>query len=157
MPEKAVIIVHSYHHKNTEKVAKAMAGVLGAEIKAPKEASIEDVQKSSLIGIGSGIDSGNNYKPVIDFAEKLPSDEGRRAFIFSTYGAPEAFANEEFVSANHKKLREVLESKGYKIVGQFACPGYDTNSFLKYLGGISRGRPNEKDLKRAEKFARDLI
>jgi hypothetical protein len=36
------------------------------------------------------------------------------------------------------------------------CPGFNTNSFLKFFGGINKGRPNANDLKRAEEFAMNL-
>jgi len=36
------------------------------------------------------------------------------------------------------------------------CPGFNTNSFLKFFGGINKGRPNASDLKRAEEFAKKL-
>jgi flavodoxin len=41
-------------------------------------------------------------------------------------------------------------------VDEFNCPGFNTNSFLRVLGGMNRGRPNAKDLKHAEEFAQKL-
>jgi hypothetical protein len=49
-----------------------------------------------------------------------------------------------------------LESKGYTVVDEFQCKGFNTNSFLRFLGGMNRGRPNAKDLKAAEAFALNL-
>jgi len=34
--------------------------------------------------------------------------------------------------------------------------GYNTNSFLKIIGGINKGRPNAVDLKNAKEFAKNL-
>jgi hypothetical protein len=62
----------------------------------------------------------------------------------------------EFVLKNHSALRERLLSKGYRIVDGFGCVGWNTNSFLRFFGGINKGRPNAGDLKRAEDFAQDL-
>ena len=53
-------------------------------------------------------------------------------------------------------LREKLQSKGYLIVDEFTCLGFNTNSFMKYLGGMNKGRPNAQDLKQAEEFAQNL-
>lgn len=53
-------------------------------------------------------------------------------------------------------LKETLQSKGYTIVGEFGCAGFNTNKFLKYFGGINKGRPNSEDLKHAEEFATKL-
>lgn len=41
-------------------------------------------------------------------------------------------------------------------MGEFGCPGLDTNSLLKLLGGLNKGRPNAEDLKQAEEFGRSL-
>jgi len=61
-----------------------------------------------------------------------------------------------YVAKNHSSLREKLQSKGYIIVGEFNCKGFNTNSFLKYFGGMNKGRPNAEDLKHAEEFAQNL-
>jgi hypothetical protein len=47
-------------------------------------------------------------------------------------------------------------AKGYKIVDEFGCVGFNTNSFLRFFGGLNKGRPNAEDLKRAEDFALGL-
>ena len=41
----ALLILFSYHHNNTEKVAKVLAKVLDAQIKTPQEINPEDLQK----------------------------------------------------------------------------------------------------------------
>jgi flavodoxin len=60
------------------------------------------------------------------------------------------------VAKDHSTLREKLQSKGYIIVDEFACKGFNTNSFMRYLGGMNKGRPNAEDLKHAEEFAQNL-
>jgi flavodoxin len=57
---------------------------------------------------------------------------------------------------NHSTLREKLQSKGYVIVDEFSCRGFNTNSFLNLFGGMNKGRPNTEDLEEAEGFARSL-
>jgi hypothetical protein len=42
------------------------------------------------------------------------------------------------------------------IIGEFSCAGFNTNSFLKFLGGLNKGRPDAEDLRYAEEFARNL-
>jgi flavodoxin len=63
---------------------------------------------------------------------------------------------EKKVAEDHSTLREKLQSKGYMIIDEFACKGFNTNSFMKYLGGMNKGRPNAEDLKHAEDFAQKL-
>jgi flavodoxin len=89
---------------------------------------------------------------VLDLADKLPTVDKKSAFIFSTA----ALTGEKKLAEDHSTLREKLESKGYTIVDEFQCKGFNTNSFLRYFGGMNRGRPNAEDLKHAEEFAKNL-
>jgi flavodoxin len=149
---KILLVVYSYHHKNTEKIARVFANVLEAHIKAPQSIHPEDLQEYDLIGFGAGIDSGKHYQPLLDFVDQLPPVNNRQAFIFST----SAIQGEAKVAQDHALLRKKLQSKGYLIVGEFSCKGFNTNSFLKFFGGMNKGRPNAEDLKHAEAFAQNL-
>jgi flavodoxin len=153
---KSLLIVFSYHHHNTEKIAQVFAKVLDAQIKTPQQITPEELQEYSLIGFGSGIDSEKHHQVLLSLVDRLPQVTNRKAFIFSTYGAPEKFMSKEYVVKNHSTLREKLQSKGYMIVDEFSCAGLNTNSFLKLFGGINKGRPNSEDLKHAEEFAKNL-
>lgn len=150
---KSLLVLFSYHHNNTEKIANVFAKVLEAEIKTPRLITPEELQEYNLVGFGSGIYDAKHHRTLLDFADKLPEVTGRRAFIFST----SAMIGKDKVAKDHLTLREILQSKGYVIVDEFACKGFNTNSFLKYVGGMNRGRPNAEDLKLAEKFALSLL
>jgi flavodoxin len=145
--------LYSYHHSNTEKVAKVFAEVLDAQIKMPDQIEPEELQEYSLVGFGSGIYSEKHHKFVLDFADELPQVSDKKAFIFST----SAIMGAAKVAKDHSTLREKLQSKGYVIVDEFACRGFNTNSFMRFLGGMNKGRPNAEDLKNAKEFAQNLI
>ena len=148
-----VIIVHSYHHGSTRKIADVMAKTLGAEVKTTTEITPEEAAGFELIGLGAGIDSGHHYKPLLDFAEALPKTTGQNTFLFSTAG----IAGKEKKKLNdHKALRVILQAKGYDVLSEFACKGFNTNSFLKHIGGMNKGCPTEDDLSNAATFANDL-
>ncbi len=153
---KSLLIIYSYHHHNTEKIAKVFAKVLNAQIKSPQQINPEELQEYSLIGFGSGIYGGKHHKFLLDLADKLPQVTKRKAFIFSTSGVTRKFAIDQSLDDPHSPFREKLQSKGYMIVDEFTCLGFNTNSFMKYLGGANKGRPNAEDLKHAEKFAQNL-
>lgn len=161
IPLKPIIVLFSYHHHNTEKVAKAMAKVLDAEIKWPESIDEEELQEYDLIGFGSGIYSSKHHESILKLVDKLPDVKDKQAFIFSTSGAPIVIGGQktldDYAVKCHSLLREKLRAKGYHIVDEFICAGYNTNSFLKFLGGINKGRPNSQDLENAENFARALI
>ncbi|MBA7638249.1 hypothetical protein ES703_45902 [subsurface metagenome] len=149
---KSLLVLFSYHHNNTEKIANVFAKVLDAQIKTPQQINPEELQEYSLIGFGSGIYGAKHHKVLLDLADKLPQVTNKKAFIFST----SAMTGEAKVAKDHSLLREKLQSKGYMIVDEFACKGFNTNSFMKYFGGMNKGRPNAEDLKHAEEFAQNL-
>ena len=149
---KSLLVLYSYHHNNTEKIAQVFAKVLDAQIKTPQQVTLEELQEYSLIGFGSGIYGAKHHKYLLDLADKLPQAANKKPFIFSTSG----ITGEAKVAKDHSLLREKLQSKGYQIVDEFGCKGFNTNSFLKLFGGMNKGRPNAEDLKNAEEFASHL-
>ena len=146
------MIVYSYHHHNTEKIANVFAKVLDAQIKKPNELKPEEIQEYDLVGFGSGIYGEKHHDSLLDLVDNLPKVSNKKAFIFST----SAIMGKNKVAKDHLKLREKLQPKGYIIADEFACKGFNTNSFMKYLGGMNKGRPNVEDLKNAEEFAEKL-
>src|SRR5512136_511326 len=98
---KSLVIVFSYHHKNTETIAKSIAHVIDAPVKTPQQVNPEELREYDLVGFGSGIYAAKHHKSLLDLADKLPQVTGKKAFIFSTYGAPATFAGREFVENNH--------------------------------------------------------
>ncbi|BDZ67054.1 flavodoxin family protein [Methanobacterium ferruginis] len=149
---KSLLVLYSYHHHNTEKIAKVLAEVLDAEIKWPQEINHEELQDYDLIGFGSGIYSAKHHESLLELADELTKVNNKKAFLFSTAG----ITGKSKASKDHAALREKLMSKGYTIVDEFQCKGFNTNSFLKLFGGMNKGRPNVRDLKHAEEFARNL-
>jgi flavodoxin len=149
---KTLVIVYSYHHHNTKKIAQVMAKVLDAPIKLPHEVNPEEISEYGLIGFGSGIYSGKHHESLLSLADRLPQVSNGNVFLFSTAG----ITGDAKIAKDHLQLREKLQSKGYSIVGEFGCKGFNTNSFLKYFGGMNKGRPDAKDLNKAEEFAQNL-
>lgn len=150
---KCLIIVCSYHHSNTLKIADEFSKVLNAQVIAPDHVILEKLEEYDVIGFGAGIDSGRHYKPMLDLADILPEVNKKPAFIFST----SAIQGDAKVAKDHSMLRQKLQSKGYTIIGEFRCKGFNTNSFLKYFGGMNKGKPDSDDLKHAEDFALNLL
>jgi flavodoxin len=150
---KAILVVCSYHHHNTEKIAGYIAGTLGAQIVKPDEIAPEELQHYDLVGLGSGIYSAKHDPSLLKFAKSLPVVRQKHAFIFST----SAIVTPDKVDKDHETLRKILQSRGYAVVDEFSCPGFNTNSFLRFFGGMNKGRPNTEDCERAKQFARNLI
>jgi flavodoxin len=153
---KTLIIYISIHHRNTEKVAKQVVEVLDAKLLKPQEVNVDELSGYHLIGFGSGIYFSKHHKSLLELIDKLPALENKRVFIFATSGmkngAPPQLYNRDF----NKLLREKLLQKGFDVIGEFSCRGLNTYGPFKLVGGISKGRPNEKDLQKARDFAQSL-
>ena len=160
---RCLMVLISYHHRNTEKIAKVMAEVLNADIVSPQLIKIGELQDYDLIGFGSGIYHGKNHRSLLDLVDRLAPTSGKKVFIFSTNGAPASFYGPDrqdgyrkMIDKAHRPLREKLRSKGYEIIGELSCPGFNTNGILRLHGGTNKGRPDDEDLREAEEFAREL-
>ena len=162
---KSLIVLVSFHHKNTEKIAQVLARVLDAKIVTPQEAELENIQEYDLVGFGSGIYDDKHHRSLLELADKLPQVPNKKAFLFSTSG----LSGKEKTARDHKPLKEKLTNKGYTVLDDFNCPGFDTNTsfesgiilsivswFVQLIGGINKGRPNLQDLTDAETFAERL-
>ncbi|MGA3289071.1 MAG: flavodoxin family protein [Candidatus Bathyarchaeia archaeon] len=129
---KCLIIVYSYHHNNTQKITEVFGKVLDAQVKSPQQTNPEELPNYDLVGFGSGIDSGKNYPELLDFADKLPQVTNKKAFVFSNSGMPIGISGqqrlEEYTRKCHTTLKETLQSKGYTIVDEFGCAGFNTNN-----------------------------
>jgi len=78
LPVKSLLVVFSYHHKNTEKIAQVLAKVLDAAIKTPEQVTPEELQGYELVGFGSGIYSGKHHESLIRLADKLSQVTNRK-------------------------------------------------------------------------------
>lgn len=145
---KTLIIYKSVHQMNTEKVAKAMAEAINADLRKVEEVTPAMLAEYDLIGFGSGIYYGKHHKALLDFVAGLPQ-QGKAAFVFSTSGGA--------MKIMHRELRAALGEKGFSIKGEFTCPGFETFGVFKLIGGFRKGRPNAKDLEKARAFAKGLL
>lgn len=110
----------------------------------------KELIKYDLIGFGSGIYYGKHHKKIFDLLKQLLDQKGRKVFIFSTSGIRKLLLINNF----NKPLEKKLKDRGFEILGIFDCRGWDTYSFIvKPFGGISKGRPNNRDIEDAKEFA----
>ena len=144
---KTLIVYTSVHHQNTEKVARVMAEELNADLVRTIEAQPSMPASYDLVGFGSGIYFGKHHKTLLGFVETLPPVTQKRAFVFSTSGDGKI---------HHAALKEKLVNRGFSIVDEFCCKGWDTVGPLRLFGGINKGRPDENDLAAARAFAQGL-
>lgn len=146
---KSVIVYTSLAHGNTEKVAKAMAEALKADLSRTTDTVPETLNDYDLVGFGSGIYNGQHHKEIFDLVERMPAIKGKKVFVFSTSGYGKASSNDS--------LKKKLMGKGFRVVGGFICKGFDNYRVNKRYIEDTKGRPNDKDLQEARAFARGLI
>lgn len=146
---RTLIVYKSVHHGSTKKIAKAIAEVLKADLREPHEVDVDRIEEYDLIGFGSGIYWMKHHKEILQLASRLPKVKEKKAFIFSTHGSGS-------VALYHLPLKQKLKAKGFSIVGEFSCIAHDAAGILKLIGGINKGRPNEQDIEKAQKFAKSL-
>jgi flavodoxin len=150
---KALIVCTSIHHQNTAQVARALAEVLGGEVARPDDVRYTSVSRYEVMGFGSGVYHGRLHGALFDWLSGLPDCRERvqPAFVFSTSGL--SFLSKVW----HAPLKRLLGRKGFEVIGEFSCRGFDTWGPLWFMGGLNRGHPDEQDLARARDFARKLM
>lgn len=148
---KSLIVCVSKSHGNTRRVADRMAEVLGAEVVDPESVEPEKLRDYDLVGFGSGIYYMAFDARIRQLIRRLPKVEGVRAFTFFTSGARE-IPLLDYTSP----IRKPLAGKGFELCGSFSCRGFDTVGPFGFVGGINRGRPDDRDLDRAAAFAERL-
>lgn len=122
---------------NTKKVAEAVASELGIKAEPVKEAKLN---KDGLIFLGSGNYGGKPAKIMTRFIEDN-NFKSRNIFLFGTSGGGQGIEVQE--------MENMLNNKNAIIKGKFFCKG---RIFL-----INLGRPNDRDLDEAKRYAKHMI
>jgi flavodoxin len=150
---RCLLVVKSVHHGNTAQVAREMASVLGADVAAPEEIPCTSLDQYGLVGFGSGVYYGRMHEDLFAWLNGLPDAPvaTKPAFVFSTSGLP------FLAKLWHAPLKKLLARKGFEVVGEFACRGFDTWGPLWLTGGLNWRHPNARDLARAREFAGRMV
>ncbi|MDF2678285.1 MAG: hypothetical protein K0Q97_2629 [Bacillota bacterium] len=146
---KRIIVYESVCHGNTEKIAKVISEIIDAEMIKASKVKPKYLNYYDLIGFGSGIFYGKHNTNILDLISKMPNVTNKKAFVFSTSGQGKMEYN------NYAK--QMLRDKGFEVIGNFACKGFDTYGPFKLIGGIAKNRPNENDMEMAKYFARKFL
>lgn len=145
---KTAICYFSSHHGNTLRLIEAMAEGNGVELIDVRRRAAVRLEQYDAVGFASGIYFGKFHKTVIGFLRQyLP--EGKAVFFVSTCGSPTAPRYTAAISA-------AAAEKNARVLGSFSCRGYDTYGPFKLVGGIAKGRPDERDFRNAREFYASL-
>jgi len=145
---KSLIVCVSISNGNTRRVADRMAEVLNAEVVEPEAVDLAALHEYDIVGFGSGIYFNAVHSRLRRLVHSLPHVDGGRAFTFFTSGGPDLP-----LAGYSRPIRHQLASTGFDVLDSFSCRGLDTVGPLRFIGGVNKGRPNERDLDRAAAFA----
>ena len=125
-----------------------MAETLKADLFDLKDVNMDVIGKYDLIGFGSGKYFLRPHKKLRNFVEKMDDVNSKKAFVFSTSGDGKPMG----------WLEKNLSKKGFDVLGEFYCKGFDTYAFAKIIhrGGLNKGNHDKKDLENARNFAESL-
>ena len=145
---KTAIVYVSSHHGNTKKLLDAIAGsdpdVRLIDALKEKDADLAGYDR---IGLASGIAYGKFYPQMLEYMRaKLP--EGKPVFFVYTYGLKR--------SGYCDAAREITDSKGCTVLGEYGCLGYDTFGPLRLIGGLAKGHPDAGEIAGAVTFYQAL-
>jgi len=143
------LIIYSTMTGNTKKLVNGIKKKMRCEAINPSKKAASEAKKADLIVFASGIYAWRHHKALLNFAESLPK-MNKKCLIISTAGSP------ALSRLMHFALRRRLKKKGFRILGEFSCKGFDTFGPLKLFGGLNKGRPNQKDINNAVKFIREI-
>lgn len=149
---KPLIVYKSVHHQNTARIARVMADVLGAECGSPHECPYEKLATCQILGLGSGIYYGRVHDELWQWVRDMPVTSMRNlnVFLFTTSGLP------VLTKVWHWPLKSALMKKGYGVMAEFSCRGFDTWGPLWLTGGLNKRHPDERDIQLARVFATRL-
>lgn len=151
---KILIIYCSEYKNNTEKIAQLFAENTDCELIKLREVNTIDITNYDLIGFGSGVYRESLSPKLFKLVEKL-NVKGKSSFVFSTNGVGMRFYN--------KSLIKLLESKGAINKGSFACKGsfnareFTNKKMFEFMGKLSQGHPNKKDIMKAKEFLSKMV
>ena len=144
---RTAIVYYSKHHGNTKKLLDAIAAASEVTLIDVTQSPLTDLTAFDRIGLASGIYLNKYAKQLLDYAEKyLP--ENKEVFYVYTHGAPSL--------APLKEIRAIVSEKKCKEIGSYHCRGFDTVGPFRFVGGIAKGHPTEKEINNAVKFIKNL-
>lgn len=147
--EKICIVYNSMHNMNTEKLVLSLKeNYNDVDIIKVNNFDINAIDNYPKIGLASGIYWGRFSKNIEELLDKILDSDVKNLFFIYTSGIGKV--------RYEKKLIKRLEEKNKICLGIFSCKGFDKYGPFKLIGGINKGKPNEKDIQNLIKFFENI-
>lgn len=144
---KVCIIYVSFHHQNTKKLVQAVASRFAFDCFELKEAQSLDLRAYDMIGFASGIFYGKMNIQLTNFIADKHEDI-KQAFVMFTCGMKR--------KSYTQMIKQFFELCEIPLLGIYGSRGHDTFGPFKYIGGIARNHPNNKDIEKAYTFIQEI-
>jgi flavodoxin len=144
-----LIFYHSVHHQNTLKLLEGIKKEYEVDLVSVPSTQMPELLKYKAVGFASGIYMSDLDKSLYAVIEDNKELLKKKCFLIFTSGSGNRKSENSFMS----KLKEV----GADVIGSFGCRGYDTYGPFKFIGGIAKKHPNDKDIENAVQFMRDTV
>ena len=147
--EKICIVYDSMHNMNTEKLVLSLKeNYNDVDIIKVNNFDINAIDNYPKIGLASGVYWGRFSKNIEELLDKILDSDVKNLFFIYTSGVGRV--------RYEKKLIKRLEEKNKICLGIFSCKGFDKYGPFKLIGGINKGKPNEKDIQNLIKFFENI-
>ena len=147
--KKICIVYDSMHNMNTEKLVLSLKeNYNNVDIIKVNNFDINAIDNYPKIGLASGIYWGRFSKNIEELLDKILDSDVKNLFFIYTSGIGKV--------RYEKKLIKRLEEKNKICLGIFSCKGFDKYGPFKLIGGINKGKPNEKDIQNLIKFFENI-
>ena len=147
--EKICIVYDSMHNMNTEKLVLSLKeNYNDVDIIKVNNFDINAIDNYPKIGLASGVYWGRFSKNIEELLDKILDSDVKNLFFIYTSGIGKV--------RYEKKLIKRLEEKNKICLGIFSCKGFDKYGPFKLIGGINKGKPNEKDIQNLIKFFENI-
>ena len=147
--EKICIVYDSMHNMNTEKLVLSLKeNYNDVDIIKVNNFDINAIDNYPKIGLASGVYWGRFSKNIEELLDKILDSDVKNLFFIYNSGIRKV--------RYEKKLIKRLEEKNKICLGIFSCKGFDKYGPFKLIGGINKGKPNEKDIQNLIKFFENI-
>ncbi|MDO5715995.1 MAG: flavodoxin domain-containing protein [Tissierellia bacterium] len=140
---KIAILYASVHHKNTENLILNATKNLDIDLYNVEKIDQNDFSHYDLVAFASGIYAFKVHKSIYQFLDKKPILPHHAILIYTS-----GTGGDRYIKSFENKLKK----SNIRLLDTFECKGFDTFFILKLVGGMNKGKPDEKDVKDCKNF-----
>ena len=115
---------------NTKRMAEAISEAIKASVFSMTSSEPSVVEDFDLLIVGTPVEGFRPAKETVEFVERLPKTEGKKAILFCTYAL--------WKGRTFGVLKKELSSKGYKTILDVSTKGMKPDLPVDFSESISK-------------------